>query len=146
LDVEYALVVFGGVIGYSGDDINKFLWMIRIAEGVYPDTGKEGQFYTSRGEYRVDDEASTTMKESLMYKMSYYRFNDLYGGRGQDRVRGTQIQTAPISLSTIEEAYTTENWIVRIYKVKNPDNFGRSLQNAVAFDSGKRKKRRIMKA
>ena len=64
------------------------------------------------------------MKESLMYKMSYYRFNDLYGGRGQDRVRGTGIQTAPISLSTVEEAYTTENWIVRIYKVKKPDNVG----------------------
>lgn len=28
LDVEYVFVVFGGVIGYSGDDINKFLWMV----------------------------------------------------------------------------------------------------------------------
>jgi hypothetical protein len=24
------------VIGYSGDDINKFLWMVRIAEGEHP--------------------------------------------------------------------------------------------------------------
>lgn len=32
-DVDYALVIFGGVLGYSGDDINKFLWMIRIGEG-----------------------------------------------------------------------------------------------------------------
>ena len=30
------LVIFGGVIGYSGDDINKFLWMVRIAEGEHP--------------------------------------------------------------------------------------------------------------
>ena len=30
LDVDYVLVIFGGVIGYSGDDINKFLWMVRI--------------------------------------------------------------------------------------------------------------------
>ena len=29
-------VIFGGVIGYSGDDINKFLWMVRIAEGEHP--------------------------------------------------------------------------------------------------------------
>ena len=29
LDVDYVLVIFGGVIGYSGDDINKFLWMVR---------------------------------------------------------------------------------------------------------------------
>ena len=25
LDVDYILVIFGGLIGYSGDDINKFL-------------------------------------------------------------------------------------------------------------------------
>ena len=30
LDVDYVLVIFGGVIGYSGDDINKFLWMVRL--------------------------------------------------------------------------------------------------------------------
>lgn len=28
LDVEYVFVVFGGMIGYSSDDINKFLWMV----------------------------------------------------------------------------------------------------------------------
>jgi len=36
LDVDYVLVIFGGLIGYSGDDINKFLWMVRIAEGEHP--------------------------------------------------------------------------------------------------------------
>ena len=36
LGVNYVLVIFGGVIGYSGDDINKFLWMVRIAEGEHP--------------------------------------------------------------------------------------------------------------
>ena len=36
LDVNYVLVIFGGMIGYSGDDINKFLWMVRIAEGEHP--------------------------------------------------------------------------------------------------------------
>lgn len=33
-EVDYVLVVFGGLLGYSGDDINKFLWMVRIAEGM----------------------------------------------------------------------------------------------------------------
>ena len=28
LDVDYVLIIFGGLIGYSGDDINKFLWMV----------------------------------------------------------------------------------------------------------------------
>ncbi len=36
LDVDYVLVIFGGFSYYSGDDINKFLWMVRIAGGVYP--------------------------------------------------------------------------------------------------------------
>ena len=40
-DVDYVLIIFGGLIGYSGDDINKFLWMVRIAQGVWPDEIQE---------------------------------------------------------------------------------------------------------
>ena len=47
LDVDYVLVLFGGLSYYSGDDINKFLWMIRIASGVFPHI-KEDDFL-SRG-------------------------------------------------------------------------------------------------
>lgn len=65
-EVDYVLVVFGGLLGYSGDDINKFLWMVRIAEGIWPDEVKERDFFTARGEYRVDNEATDTMKNSLM--------------------------------------------------------------------------------
>lgn len=65
-EVDYVLVVFGGLLGYSGDDINKFLWMVRIAEGIWPDEVKERDFFTERGEYRVDDGATQTMKDSLM--------------------------------------------------------------------------------
>jgi dolichyl-diphosphooligosaccharide--protein glycosyltransferase len=43
LDVDYVLVIFGGLIGYSGDDINKFLWMVRIAEGEHPKDIRVGQ-------------------------------------------------------------------------------------------------------
>ncbi|RMX82402.1 hypothetical protein D0868_15823, partial [Hortaea werneckii] len=31
-EVDYVLVVFGGLLGCAGDDINRFLWMVRIAE------------------------------------------------------------------------------------------------------------------
>ena len=65
-DVDYVLVVFGGLLGYSGDDINKFLWMVRIAEGIWPDEVKERDYFTARGEYRVDNEATPTMRNSLM--------------------------------------------------------------------------------
>ena len=46
LNVDYVLVIFGGLIGYSGDDINKFLWMVRIAEGEHPDEIKESNYFT----------------------------------------------------------------------------------------------------
>jgi len=65
-EVDYVLIVFGGLLGYSGDDINKFLWMVRIAEGIWPDEVKERDFFTARGEYRVDGDATQTMKNSLM--------------------------------------------------------------------------------
>ena len=65
-DVDYVLIVFGGLLGYSGDDINKFLWMVRISEGIWPDEVSERSYFTARGEYRVDDEATPTMRNSLM--------------------------------------------------------------------------------
>lgn len=37
LDVNYVLVIFGGLTGYSSDDINKFLWPVRIGSGVFAD-------------------------------------------------------------------------------------------------------------
>jgi len=52
LDANYVLVIFGGMSAYSGDDISKFLWMVRIAAGVYPKI-KEQDYY-SRGYYRID--------------------------------------------------------------------------------------------
>jgi dolichyl-diphosphooligosaccharide--protein glycosyltransferase len=114
-DVDYVLVIFGGLLGYSGDDINKFLWMVRIAQGVWPDEIQEPNYFTPHGEYKVDDQASKAMRESIMYKMSYYRFVDLYGGgQAMDRVRQQVIPKTPIQLDYLEEAFTSENWIVRV--------------------------------
>lgn len=56
-DVDYVLVIFGGLLGYSGDDINKFLWMVRISQGEWPDEVQEINYFTQRGEYAVDDRA-----------------------------------------------------------------------------------------
>ncbi|KAJ5675808.1 hypothetical protein N7462_008705 [Penicillium macrosclerotiorum] len=141
-DVDYVLVVFGGLLGYSGDDLNKFLWMVRIAEGIWPDEVKERDFFTARGEYRVDEEATPTMRNSLMYKMSYYNFQSLFpAGQAVDRVRGVRLPAESPQLNTLEEAFTSENWIIRIFKVKDLDNFGRDHNNAVAFDKGLKRKR-----
>ncbi|EJD48193.1 oligosaccharyl transferase STT3 subunit [Auricularia subglabra TFB-10046 SS5] len=141
-DVSYVLVIFGGVLGYSGDDINKFLWMIRIAQGVWPDEVTESSFFTKRGEYRVDADATQTMKDSLMYKMSYYKFNELFGGsQPVDRVRNQKLPASSPTLDVLEEAFTSENWIVRIYEVKKQDILGRDHKSANAFTAGKKRKR-----
>jgi len=39
---------------------------------------KEQDYYSSNGEFRVDREGSQTMLNSLMYKMCYYRFGQMY--------------------------------------------------------------------
>ncbi|WAR17562.1 STT3A-like protein [Mya arenaria] len=96
LDVNYVLVIFGGLTGYSSDDINKFLWMVRI--GGSTDRGahiKESDYYTPQGK-----------------------------PTGYDRVRNAEIGNKDFELDVLEEAYTTEHWLVRIYKVKDLDNRG----------------------
>ncbi|XP_009890858.1 PREDICTED: dolichyl-diphosphooligosaccharide--protein glycosyltransferase subunit STT3A [Charadrius vociferus] len=121
LDVSYVLVIFGGLTGYSSDDINKFLWMVRI--GGSTDTGrhiKEHDYYTPTGEFRVDREGSPVLLNCLMYKMCYYRFGQVYTEAkrppGYDRVRNAEIGNKDFELDVLEEAYTTEHWLVRIYK------------------------------
>ncbi|GAB5576906.1 dolichyl-diphosphooligosaccharide--protein glycosyltransferase subunit STT3B [Prionailurus iriomotensis] len=126
LDVDYVLVIFGGVIGYSGDDINKFLWMVRIAEGEHPKDIRESDYFTPQGEFRVDKAGSPTLLNCLMYKMSYYRFGemqlDFRTPPGFDRTRNAEIGNKDIKFKHLEEAFTSEHWLVRIYKVKAPDN------------------------
>jgi dolichyl-diphosphooligosaccharide--protein glycosyltransferase len=128
LGVDYVLVVFGGRIGYSSDDINKFLWMVRIASGVFPRI-VENDYFSAQGQYRVDREASNTMKNCLMYKMCYYRFAEEPAEYGQppgfDRVRRTEIGKKDISFTYLEEAFTSEHWMVRIYRVlKHQERIG----------------------
>ncbi|SCU84606.1 LAFA_0D10902g1_1 [Lachancea sp. 'fantastica'] len=148
-DVDYVLVIFGGLIGFSGDDINKFLWMVRISEGIWPDEIKEREYFTASGEYRMDEAAPQTMKDSLMYKLSYYRFPSLFNGvEGQDRVRGQRIRQQDVGdLDYFEEVFTSENWIVRLYKLKEQDPMGRDLHSAGEFarNSARGLKKRIAK-
>ncbi|XP_019864980.1 dolichyl-diphosphooligosaccharide--protein glycosyltransferase subunit STT3B [Aethina tumida] len=154
LDVDYVLVIFGGVIGYSGDDINKFLWMVRIAEGEHPKDIRESDYFTEHGEFRVDAEGSPTLLNCLMYKLSYYRFGELKldyrTPAGYDRTRNAVIGNKDFQLTYLEEAYTTEHWLVRVYRVKKPDEFNRpripvanrvvKSPNFISKKSSKRKK------
>ncbi|CAN4096323.1 unnamed protein product [Withania somnifera] len=104
LDVKYVLVVFGGLVGYPSDDINKFLWMVRIGGGVFPHI-KEPD-YLRDGQYRIDSMATPTMLNCLMYKLSYFRFVET-DGKGFDRVRRTEIGKKHFKLTHFEEVKMT---------------------------------------
>ncbi|CDW56158.1 STT3 domain containing protein [Trichuris trichiura] len=126
LDVDYVLVIFGGLFGYSGDDINKFLWMVRIAEGEHPKDIHESDYFSEDGDFRVDHLGSPTLLNCLMYKLSFFRFGEVQTGLhsppGFDRTRGVEIGNKNFHLNYLEEAFTSENWLVRIYKVKDLAN------------------------
>merc|ERR1711992_215291 len=61
--------------------------------------------------------------------MGNYRFGDLkldyQTPAGYDRTRNAVIGHKDFELTYLEEAYTTEHWLVRIYRVKKPDEFNR---------------------
>ena len=56
-----------------------------------------------------------------MYKLVYYRFGEIRVKRdeeaGWDSVRKTVIGNKNYKLKHFEEAFTSERWLVRIYKV-----------------------------
>jgi len=125
MDVDYVLVLFGGLTGYASDDINKFLWMVRIAGSTDPNI-KEADYFTPQGEFRVDADGSPTLLNCLMYKLCYWRFGTIYTDHGRptgwDRVRNAEIGNKDFDLQYLEEVYTSSHWLVRIYKVKAPEN------------------------
>ncbi len=63
------------------------------------------------------------MLDSLMYRLSYYRFAEasmaVTGRYGYDRVRQTEIGLKDFKLNYFEEVFTSEHWMVRIYRVKD---------------------------
>eukprot|EP00040_Diaphanoeca_grandis_P024267 m.133163 g.133163 ORF g.133163 m.133163 type:complete len:701 (-) comp29659_c0_seq1:131-2233(-) len=129
LGADYVVVVFGGYVGHSSDDLNKFTWMLRIASSTRQGEHiKESDYYSARGIFRVDKGGTTAMTESLLYKLSYFRFDTVYTDSGQpkgfDRVRRAAVGNNGFVLKTMEEVYTSPHWLVRVYKVKALHNRG----------------------
>ena len=74
--------------------------------------------------------------------MSYYNYNTMFPpGQAMDRVRQVRLPDVGPTLDTMEEAFTSENWIIRLYKVKDLDNLGRDHGSAAAFERGQKKKK-----
>ena len=130
--------------------------MVRIG-GSTPEGAHiaEKDYYTKNGEFRVDKSGSPTLLNCMMYKLCYYkyvywivalmfnvclRFSGVYTENGKptgyDRVRYAEIGNKDFELKHLEEAYTSEHWIVRylftlnttnlqafrIYRVLKPNN------------------------
>jgi dolichyl-diphosphooligosaccharide--protein glycosyltransferase len=121
LDVDYVLVVFGGKTGYSGDDINKFLWILRIAANEFPHL-KEAD-YTQHG-FVIDHRVSPAFKNSIMYKLCYYRFWEENNGKGMgyDSVRNSVIGYTNYKLKYFEEVFTSQRWLTRVFRRKKKNN------------------------
>lgn len=49
-------------------DINKFLWMVRIGGGVFPDEVKESNYFTPKGEYKIGKDVSKISDEIVALK------------------------------------------------------------------------------
>lgn len=62
----------------------------------------------------------------MMYTLSFYRFDETKEQKNQsegyDLVRGTMMGRKNIKLRYFREAYTTDNWIVRIFAVNDYPN------------------------
>ncbi|CDR96065.1 oligosaccharyl transferase STT3 subunit, putative [Babesia bigemina] len=105
LNVHYVMVVYGGVAKYATDDVSKFGWMTRIASTEFPQVhhsrfkGEQGEKYWRR---------------TLLYKLCYHGVLQV---AANDNVRGKPLPNEPIELTHFTEVMTSENWVVRVYRV-----------------------------
>ncbi|OHS99384.1 Oligosaccharyl transferase STT3 subunit family protein [Tritrichomonas foetus] len=122
MGADYMLVIFGGASGYDGDDINKFLWMPKIAHQTF--TNISGDMYLPRYGPLVSPGMSKNMTYSMMFRFCYHNFKrfEFHSSvpSGFDLSRFQQVPNLDIKLTNFEEAFTSKHWIVRIYRVK-PD-------------------------
>jgi len=120
MDVEYMLVIFGGASRYSGDDINKFLWMPRIANQTFHNISGD-MYQSSPYSHIVGAKMTVNMTNSMMFKFCYNQFKrfQLHPSyqKGTDFARGTTVPNLDVKMNLFQEAFTSKNWIIRIYKV-----------------------------
>ena len=122
LDADYLFLVFGGKIGYSGDDINKFLWMVQIGDAAFHDSPKSD--YVGRAGYTVGPGITPAMYNSMMHRFSYHDFG-LANPSKQDHVRNVVVRTNESPIEHYDESFSTRHWMLRSFRVKTPTAFGR---------------------
>jgi dolichyl-diphosphooligosaccharide--protein glycosyltransferase len=127
LDVDYVFLLFGGKVGMPGDDLDKLPWIVKISEGVFPDDVIESEFQVN-GRYLFNENATLAVTESVLYKLSYFEFNQVRSAAanedeepvyGWDMNRRLRIPERDIDLRHFEHVFTSDAWMVRIYRVKS---------------------------
>ena len=81
----------------------------------------------------MDNQMTETMKDSLMYRLSYHRFGELKTTRGKptgfDKMRNCEIGHKEIHLKHFRESFSSKSWIVRIYEVLPEPNREKAMQS-----------------
>lgn len=124
LGVDYILILFGGVSGMHGDDLDKLPWVVRIAEGAFPDHVIEKDFQGAQtNQFEFFENATSAMTRSLLYKMSYHEFQRTLSSteneparNGFDWNRQKQLLDS-VELEYFTQVFTSTAWVVRIYRV-----------------------------
>lgn len=145
---DYVMVSFGGYVGYQADDIAKVPWMVRIARQWYggnashTDSGSdntagasaaasmavvqaESRYFAADGDARIDVLAGPALADSLLYRLGYYRYGSVTTDRarptGWDKARAQEVGVKEIRLRHFQEAFTSNAWLVRIFRVLHED-------------------------
>ena len=120
MEADYMLVVFGGASGYDGDDINKFLWMPKIANQTFHNISGD-MYVSSPYEPVVGPHMTVNMTHSMMFKFCYHNFKRFQFHpqvpKGFDLMRKVNIPHLDFKLTHFQEAFSSKHWIIRIYKV-----------------------------
>ncbi|KAI9905118.1 hypothetical protein PsorP6_019284 [Peronosclerospora sorghi] len=82
--------------------------------------------YSASGNFDIGPGGSKVLHDCLAYKLCYYRFGEVMTNYqrppGFDRSQNTEVGVKNINLTHMEEAFTSEHWIVWIFKVKKQPN------------------------
>ena len=127
IGADYVMLVFGGFIGFAGDDLNRLPAMLRLArcaggEGV---AGERAYLADIGGALAVGATAPAGLRASALYRLSYARFPEVlseYGRpKGFDRARRQVVGGAPVAGEDtelpFEEVFTSKHWLVRVFRV-----------------------------
>ncbi|ANQ08229.1 Oligosacharyl transferase STT3 subunit [Plasmodium coatneyi] len=115
LDANYVLVSYGGYSKNSSDDLNKFLWVLKITNEKFKHINPLLYYYHDK-HHPLGKNATPFMSNSLLYRLSYFNVSN-GKHRGYDYIRKLEVPEVK-ELRYFEEVFTSDVWGFRLYRVK----------------------------